>query len=277
MSINGRNLADLIAAKVSAGRTSAPALTRREGAFGQDAILLDVDLPIGKVLLHPSPDWRWHVQVAHEKDDQVSVIADAGRLMIAVKPKTSQGNAFASRSASPTEDHVFIRQTSISVGSVSIVNGMVSGGSAALVEIQLPLGPTYQAELQTAAGDVLLNPETLAFFRLTAKTGSGRVSADLGRATVEAFRAHTGAGDVAARLPTTANCRVDLSTGLGDIDLVLGRNLAISLAASTGLGDRLILHPDLGQVSAGHWQSRGGTIRLEIRATTGAGDIKVGG
>ena len=275
MKIDGRSLADLVAAAAAQTATGQPLITERKGTFGQPEAALMVDVAIGKLLLRPSPDKQWHLKIAHEKSDRVSIETGPGGLTVRVRP-TAQESTVISNVSRPGEDRVFIRQQSVSGGGVSIVNGVVvSGGYSALVEIQLPAGFSYAADLRIDAGDLLLNPENLTFLRLEAKAGTGQIKADLSNAAVATFRASSGAGEIDAHLPKGANCRATLSTGVGDISLTLGHNLAITLTASVGVGDRVVRHSDLAQVSAGNWQSRGGSVRLDIMASSGAGNIRV--
>jgi hypothetical protein len=287
MIINGRNLQDIIAeAKAAVGQSPAgvPLMTQQTGTFGQPTVPIWIEVNTGKILLRPSPDGRWHVNVAHEKTDQVNMIASGGLLKISVKPipradtvlisSSRAGRAFIGREGADSRD---IRQEVLAGRrGVSIIDGVVvSGGSAVLVEVQLPLGFHYQVQGQTMAGNLLLDPEKIPLSSLSLKTGAGDIIANLERTPVNLFVAKTGAGDIDARLSTVADGRVELTTGAGDIDLVLGQHLAIDLWASTSFGNCVIRRSDLVEVRPGLWQSRGGAPHLGIRASTGTGKIKV--
>lgn len=271
--INGRRLEDIIAeeqaqARADKGAEPKAVTTERSGVFDGDQAALAVNVDNGQIRVLRSNDASWHVLVAHTDRDEVKVDAAGAGLDVRVRSAntiTSFGNSFG-------DNMVIVNGRTISAssaGSVSI------GGPEVFVEIALPAKVTYDAQFETASGEVRLEGDMLTFTRLRAKTGSGDVAADLTRARVERFRASAGSGDIDLALPTSAGGEFECSTGSGDIDLRAPAIISGTLHVSTGSGDKRVKHPAFTKNGDGRYEAVGAGPRMEIECSTGSGDVTV--
>jgi predicted membrane protein len=113
--------------------------------------------------------------------------------------------------------------------------------------------------VDTGGGNIdLVLPDNAANLSVTATTGAGDVSVDLGSGTVGSniLRAGSGAGNVAVRLPGGIAARVHATSGLG----------------------KVIVDPQFSQRDGSTYQSPdydGTANRIEITVNSGAGNVSV--
>jgi hypothetical protein len=115
-------------------------------------------------------------------------------------------------------------------------------------------------------------------FGITAHSGGGNVTLDLGGMAVSRVSAGTGGGNMEVVLPdNAANLSVEAKTGAGNVVVRVPVGMAARISATTGLG-KAIVDARFGKIDKNTYQSSDydtAANRVDITASSGAGNVIV--
>jgi hypothetical protein len=147
---------------------------------------------------------------------------------------------------------------------------------------QIHLNPHVQSDITaySGGGNVKLNLAGMAVTRVSADTGGGNMevvlpdhAADLG------VTARTGGGNVSVEIGrgTTGSSTVCATSGAGNVVVRLPDGMAARIHATSGMG-KVIVDSRFSPIDKNTYQSpdyEGGADKVEIEATSGAGNVTV--
>ncbi len=149
-------------------------------------------------------------------------------------------------------------------------------------EWQIGLNPAVPSDITAHAdgGNVMLNLAGLTVTRVLAETGGGNMdvvlpdnAADLG------VTARTGAGNVTVELGAglTGSAVINAGSGAGNVVVRIPSGVAARIRATTGLGKAMV-DPRFGKIDSATYQSPdfdSAADKVEIMAHSGAGNVSV--
>jgi hypothetical protein len=149
-------------------------------------------------------------------------------------------------------------------------------------EWQIHLNPTVSSDITTHSdgGNVKLNLAGMAVTRVSADTGGGNMDVVLpDNAANLSVTAKSGAGNVTVEIGsgTTGSNIVDANSGAGNVVVRIPSGMAARIQATTGLG-KAIIDPQFGQIDKNMYQSPDfdtAANKVEITAKSGAGNVIV--
>lgn len=147
---------------------------------------------------------------------------------------------------------------------------------------QIYLNPivSYDLTAHSDGGNIKLNLAGVYITRLAADTGGGNIDVALpDNAANLNITAKTGAGNVTVEIGggTTGSNTVDANTGAGNVSVHIPDSLAARIHATTGLG-KAIVDPRFSKIDNNTYQSPDFNIaanKLEITVNSGAGDVSI--
>jgi hypothetical protein len=149
-------------------------------------------------------------------------------------------------------------------------------------EWQIHLNPTVSSNItaHSAGGNVVLALAGMAVTRVSADTGGGNLDVVLPDNTANlSVTAKTGAGNVTVELGSgiTGSHTVNANSGAGNVVVRLPSGVAARIRATTGLG-KAIVDPRFGKIDANTYQSSdydGAADKVEVAVHSGAGNVRV--
>lgn len=149
-------------------------------------------------------------------------------------------------------------------------------------EWQIHLNPNVQSDItaQSGGGNVKLNLAGMIVTRISADTGGGNMNVVLPEHTANLdVTARTGAGNVTVEMGSdvTGNNIVNAQSGAGDVVVHVPSGIAARIHTSTGLG-KAIVDSRFTKVDATTYQSPdydAARDKVEIIAQSGAGNVSV--
>jgi predicted membrane protein len=121
----------------------------------------------------------------------------------------------------------------------------------------------------------------MAVTRLSAETGGGNVAVVLPEEAADlSVTARSGAGNVTVEIGRglSGNNLVEAKTGAGDVVVHIPEGVAARIQAVTGLG-KAIVDPRFSKIEAHTYQSpdfERAAAKVELNLSSGAGNVKVG-
>jgi hypothetical protein len=149
-------------------------------------------------------------------------------------------------------------------------------------EWQIHLNPTVSSAItaHSDGGNVRLNLTGMAVTRVSADTGGGNTDVVLpDNAADLSVTARTGAGNVTVEIGSgiTGNSIVNAGSGAGNVLVRVPGGIAAKIHATSGAG-KVIVDPQFGKIDNNTYQSpgfEGAVDRVEITANSGAGNVTV--
>jgi hypothetical protein len=149
-------------------------------------------------------------------------------------------------------------------------------------EWQIGLNPAVPSDITAHAdgGNVVLNLAGLAVTRVSAETGGGNMDVVLPDNTANlGVTARTGAGNVTVELGAglTGNAVVNAGSGAGNVVVHIPSGVAARIRATTGLG-KATVDPRFGKIDSATYQSPNfdsAADKIEIMVHSGAGNVSV--
>jgi len=147
---------------------------------------------------------------------------------------------------------------------------------------QIHLNPTVPSDItaHSGGGNVRLNLAGMAVTRLSADTGGGNMDVVLPENAADLMvTARTGAGNVTVEIGNgiTGSNTVDANSGAGNVSVHIPGNLAAYIHATSGLG-KAIIDPRFSQTDKDTYQSPdydNAADKVEITIKSGAGNVSV--
>jgi hypothetical protein len=149
-------------------------------------------------------------------------------------------------------------------------------------EWKIYLNPTVASDLtaHTDGGDVKLNLAGMAVTRLAADTGGGNLNVALPDSGANLrVSARTGAGNVTVEIGsgTTGTNTIDANSGAGNVLVRVPSGMAVKVLATSGLG-RVTVDSRFSEIDRNTYQSPdydGAVDKVEITVHSGAGNVSV--
>jgi predicted membrane protein len=149
-------------------------------------------------------------------------------------------------------------------------------------EWQIHLNPAVSSDItaHSDGGNVKLNLAGMSVTRLSVDTGGGNMDVVLPDNAIDlSVTAKTGAGNVSVEVGsgTTGNNTVNANSGAGNVVVRVPSGIAAKVHASSGLG-KVIVDPRFSKIDGNMYQSPdydGAADRVEIMAHSGAGTVSV--
>jgi hypothetical protein len=149
-------------------------------------------------------------------------------------------------------------------------------------EWQIHLNPTVMCDLtaRSNGGNLSLNLAGMAIASLSAETGGGNLAVVLPEeAAGLSVTARSGAGNVTVEIgrDITGKNLVEAKTGAGDVIVLIPSGVAARIHATTGLG-KAIIDPRFSKIQAQIYQSPDfdhAANQVEMTLSSGAGNVKV--
>ena len=149
-------------------------------------------------------------------------------------------------------------------------------------EWQIHLNPTVSSEItaHSDGGNVKLDLAGMAVTRVSADTGGGNMQVVLpDNAANLGVTAKTGAGNVTVEIGDgiTGSNTVNANSGAGNVDVFVPSGIAAKIHATSGMG-RVIVDSRFNKIDGNTYQSPdydGAANRVEITAKSGAGNVSV--
>ena len=152
----------------------------------------------------------------------------------------------------------------------------------AATDWQIHINPNVQSDItaHSGGGNVKLNLAGMAITRLMADSGGGNMDVVLpDNATNLSVTAKTGGGNVTVEIGngTRGSNIVNAHTGAGNVDVRIPRGIAARIHASSGLG-KIIVDPQFSQMDKHTYQSSDfdrAVDKVELTVDSGAGNVSV--
>ena len=149
-------------------------------------------------------------------------------------------------------------------------------------EWQIHLNPNVQSDItaHSGGGNIKFNLASMAVTRLSADTGGGNMDVVLPDNTANlSVTAKTGAGNVSVELGsgTTGNNTVNATSGAGNVVVCVPSGIAAKIHATSGLG-KVIVDSAFSQTDKNTYQSPDyddAANKVEITVHSGAGNVSV--
>ncbi len=149
-------------------------------------------------------------------------------------------------------------------------------------EWQIHLNPTVSSDItaHSGGGNVKLDLAGMVVTRLLADTGAGNLEVVLpDNAANLSVTAKTGAGNVTVEIGNgiTGSSNVNASSGAGNVDVRVPSGIAAKVHATSGLG-KVIMDSRFGKLDRNTYQSGdydGAANKVEITVNSGAGNVSV--
>jgi hypothetical protein len=149
-------------------------------------------------------------------------------------------------------------------------------------EWQIGLNPTVPSDItaHSDGGNVVLNLAGMAVTRVSAETGGGNMDVVLpDNAANLGVTARTGAGNVTVELGAdiTGSAVINAGSGAGNVVVRIPSGVAARIRATTGLGKAMV-DPRFGKIDSATYQSpnfNSAADKVEIMVHSGAGNVSV--
>lgn len=149
-------------------------------------------------------------------------------------------------------------------------------------EWQIHLNPTVSSDItaHSGGGNVKLNLAGMTVTRLSADTSGGNMDVVLpDNAANLSVTAKTGAGNVSVEIGSgvTGSNTVNADSGAGNVVVHVPSGIAAKVHATSGLG-KVIVESGFSKLDSNTYQSRdydGAANRVEITVNSGAGNVRV--